>query len=69
MYSEGVWSRPDIRFIPFTITDFSVLGGHATACLAKLAKQTTVSKGVHVGKLLASLRQRVYVEGRVHFGP
>jgi hypothetical protein len=29
--SEGVRSRPDIRFIPFVITKFGTLGGHATA--------------------------------------
>jgi hypothetical protein len=30
-YSEGVSSCPDIRFIPFAITNFGTLGGHATA--------------------------------------
>jgi hypothetical protein len=29
-YSEGVSSRPDIRFIPFVVTEFGALGGHAT---------------------------------------
>jgi hypothetical protein len=37
-YSEGVRSRPDIRFIPFVVTDFGTLGGHATAFLTELAK-------------------------------
>jgi hypothetical protein len=30
-YSEGVRSRPDICFIPFEVTEFGTLGGHATA--------------------------------------
>jgi hypothetical protein len=29
--SEGVRSRPDIRFIPFAVTEFGTLGGHTTA--------------------------------------
>jgi hypothetical protein len=58
-YSEGVRSRPDIRFIPFVVTEFGTLGGHATACLTELAKQATASKGMHVGKLLASWRRNV----------
>jgi hypothetical protein len=29
--SEGVRSRPDIRFIPFAVTEFGTLGGHGTA--------------------------------------
>jgi hypothetical protein len=37
-YSEGVRSRPDIRFIPFAITEFGTLGGHSTAFLTELAK-------------------------------
>jgi hypothetical protein len=37
-YSEGVRSRPDIRFIPFAITKFGTIGGHATAFLMELAK-------------------------------
>jgi hypothetical protein len=53
-YSEGVRSRPDIRFIPFAVTEFGTLGGHATAFLTEPAKQATASKGMHVGKLLAS---------------
>ena len=53
-YSEGVRSRPDIRFIPFVVTEFGTLGGHATAFLTELAKQAAASKGMHVGKLLAS---------------
>jgi hypothetical protein len=32
-YSEGVRSRRDIRFIPFEVTEFRTLGGHATAFL------------------------------------
>jgi hypothetical protein len=53
-YSEGLRSRPDIRFIPFEVTVFGTLGGHATAFLTELAKQAAASKGMHVGKLLAS---------------
>jgi hypothetical protein len=30
-YSEGVRSRPDIRFIPFAVAQFGALSGHATA--------------------------------------
>jgi hypothetical protein len=37
-YSEGVSSRPDIRFILFVVTEFGTLGGHATAFLTELAK-------------------------------
>jgi hypothetical protein len=51
-YSEGVWSRPDIRFIPLQSRNL-VLGGHATAFLTELAKQVAASKGMHVGKSLA----------------
>jgi hypothetical protein len=58
-YSEGVRSRPDIRFIPFPIMEFGTLGGHATAFLTELTKQATASKGMHVGKLLASSRRKV----------
>jgi hypothetical protein len=53
-YSEGVRSRPYILFIPFAVTEFGTLGGHATAFLTELAKQAAASKGMHVGKLLAS---------------
>jgi hypothetical protein len=53
-YSEGVRNRLDIRFIPFAITEFGALGDHATAFLTQLAKQAAASKGMHVGKLLAS---------------
>jgi hypothetical protein len=42
-YSEGVRSRPDISFIPFAITEFGTLGGHATALLAELAKHAAAS--------------------------
>jgi hypothetical protein len=52
-YSEGVRSRPDIRFIPFAVTEFGTLGGHATAFLTEIAKHGAASKGMHVGKLLA----------------
>jgi hypothetical protein len=55
-YSEGVRSRPDIRFIPFAIMKFGTLGGHATTFLTELARQSTASKGMHVGKLLAAWR-------------
>jgi hypothetical protein len=58
-YSEGVRSRPDIRFIRFPVTELGTLGGHATAFLTELAKQTTASKGMHVGKLLASWRRKI----------
>jgi hypothetical protein len=51
-------SRPDIRFIPFAVTEFGSLGGHTTAFLTELAKQVAVSKGMHVGKLLASWRRK-----------
>jgi hypothetical protein len=53
-YSEGVRSRPDIRFIPFAITEFGTLGGHVMAFLTDLAKQAAASKGMHVGTLLKS---------------
>jgi hypothetical protein len=36
-YSEGVRSRPDIRFIPFAVTEFGTLGGHAAGFFTKLA--------------------------------
>jgi hypothetical protein len=58
-YSEGGRSRPDIRFIPFHVTEFGTLGGHATAFLTEMAKQATASIGMHVGKLLASWRPKV----------
>jgi hypothetical protein len=54
-YSEGVRSRPDIRFIPFAVIEFGSLGGHATAFLTDLA---AASKRMHVGKLSASLRRK-----------
>jgi hypothetical protein len=53
-YSEGVRSRPDIRFTPFAVTEIGTIGGHATALLTELAKKEAPSKGMHVGKLLAS---------------
>jgi hypothetical protein len=54
-----VKSRPDISFIPFAVTEFGTLGGLATAFLVELAKQAAASKGMHVGKLLASWRRKV----------
>jgi hypothetical protein len=54
-----VKSRPDIRFIPFALTEFGTLGGHAAAFLTELAKHGTASKGMHVGKLLAYWRRKV----------
>jgi hypothetical protein len=54
-----VRSRPDIRFIPFAVTEFGTLGGVAMAFLTEPAKQATVSKGMHVGKLLATSRRKV----------
>jgi hypothetical protein len=57
--SEGAKSRPNIRFIPFAVTELGALGGHATAFLDDLAKHATASKGMHVGKLLVSWRRTV----------
>jgi hypothetical protein len=58
-YSEGVRSRPDIRLIPFAVTELGTIGGHATAfCLTELAKRAAASKGMHVGKLMASWRPK-----------
>jgi hypothetical protein len=37
-YYEGKRSQPDIRFVPFAVTEFSALSGHATAFLTQLAK-------------------------------
>jgi hypothetical protein len=37
-YSKGVRSRPDIRFIPFAVTEFCALGSHATVFLKERAK-------------------------------
>jgi hypothetical protein len=51
-----VRSRPDIRFIPFAVTEFGTLGGHATIFLTE---QAAASKGMHVGKLLASKRRKI----------
>jgi hypothetical protein len=42
-YSEGVRSRRDIHFIPFAVTDFGALGGHATAFFSELAEQAAAS--------------------------
>jgi hypothetical protein len=58
-YWERVRSRPDIRFIPFAVTEFGTLGGHATGFLTELTKHASASKGMHVGKLLASFRRKV----------
>jgi hypothetical protein len=58
-YSEGGEESPDIRFIPFAVTEFGTLGGHAAAFLTELAKQAVAAKGMHMGKLLASLRRKV----------
>jgi hypothetical protein len=58
-YSEGVSSRPDIRFIPFAVTEFGGLGGHAAYFSNELAKHAAASKGMHVGKLLASWRRKI----------
>jgi hypothetical protein len=58
-YSEGVRSRPDTCFIPCAITEFGTLGGDTTAFSTELAKPATASKGMHVGKLLASLHRKV----------
>jgi hypothetical protein len=43
-YSEGVRNRPDIHFIPFAVTEFGTLDGHATAFLTELARQAAASK-------------------------
>jgi hypothetical protein len=61
-----VRSRPDIRFIPFAVTEFGALGGHATAFSNELAKHATASKGMHVGKLLAPLRRKGFSRRRCH---
>jgi hypothetical protein len=58
-YSEEVRSRPDVRFIHFAVTEFGTLGGHATAFLTELDKKAAASKGMNVGKLLASCRRNV----------
>jgi hypothetical protein len=42
-YSEGVRNRPDTGFIPFAVTEFSALGGHATAFFAELVRKTAAS--------------------------
>jgi hypothetical protein len=52
-------SCPDIRFIPFAVTEFGALGGHATTFLAAMPNHAAASKGMHVGKLLACLRRKV----------
>jgi hypothetical protein len=59
-YSERVRSRSDIRFIPFPITEFGTLVGHAAAFFTEMARQTAASacdaSGIvvmHVGKLLS----------------
>jgi hypothetical protein len=66
-YPEGVRSHPDTRLSPFAFTEFGTLGGHVTAFLTELAKQAAASKGMHVGKLLASWRRKVSLA--VHVAP
>jgi hypothetical protein len=44
-YSEGVRSRPDIRFIPFAVTEFGTLGGHATKLKLKLFTTIPIETG------------------------
>jgi hypothetical protein len=61
-YSKGVRSCPDIRFIPFKVTDFGTLGGHGTAFLTEMAKHAATSRGMHVGKLFASRRRKVSLD-------
>jgi hypothetical protein len=61
-YSEGVRSRPDIRFIPFerfAVSEFGTLGGHAMTFLTGLAKRAAASKGMHMGSLFACWRRKV----------
>jgi hypothetical protein len=58
-YSEGVRSRPEVRFIPFAVAEFCTHGSHAAAFFPKLAGQAAASKGMHVGKLSASWRRQV----------
>jgi hypothetical protein len=53
--------RPDIRFIPFVITEFGALGGLAMVFFTVLANQEAASKGLRVGKLLASWRRKVFL--------
>jgi hypothetical protein len=48
-YSEGVRSRPDIRFTSFAVTEFGAFGGHVTAFLTELAQLAVASNGMHVG--------------------
>jgi hypothetical protein len=43
-YSEGLRSRPDIRFIPFAVMKLGTLGGHASASLTELVKHVAASK-------------------------
>jgi hypothetical protein len=52
-------SHPNTWFIPFAVTEFGTLGGHATNFLSELAKQATASKGMHMSKLLASWRRKI----------
>jgi hypothetical protein len=37
-YSEGMTSRPEIRSIPFAVTEFGAFGGHATPFLSEMAR-------------------------------
>jgi hypothetical protein len=64
MYSEGVNSRPDIRFIPFAVKEFGALEGHVAAFL-ELAIRVAASKGMRVGKLLASWDRKVTLAAHV----
>jgi hypothetical protein len=57
-YSDGVKSRPDIRFIPSAVTEFGTLGGHAAAFFTELAKQVAASKWTYVGKSLDSWHRK-----------
>jgi hypothetical protein len=59
---------PDICFTPFALTEFGTLGGHATAFLTELAKHASASKGMHVGKLLASWRRKVSLADNIFRG-
>jgi hypothetical protein len=59
LFGVSIPPSPDIRFIPFAVTEFGGLGGHATYFSNELAKQEAASKGMHVGKLLASWRRKI----------
>jgi hypothetical protein len=40
---QGVRSRPDIHFIPFAVTKFGALNGHATVFLTELGMHVVAS--------------------------